>query len=234
MAFRDDEAALRERISALEAEQGALRAGLSPRITSLRRRFFVFGVVMIAGSGAALYLLQQTVEQARTIAQRDRAECAQQVEAGRGALARAESETRAARADADAARATAEQLEAALAERARSPSPTPVRGFRIDARVVRTDGASVVRAGTSCSVDVSYQPLSGDCHATVACGAVPLYPRGGGGFFACDVADARIVAGRDANPTPRSGDPRIDVDVQRRSVVVSDEEPDWSVTLGWR
>jgi hypothetical protein len=91
-----------------------------------------------------------------------------------------------------------------------------------------------VRHGAACTVAVTLDS-SDECRAQVLCGDVAVYPRDGdGGFFAtCDFDDARQVThGTDVNTTDLDGDPRIDFDRARRTVVVSDgPSPSWEVSI---
>jgi hypothetical protein len=98
------------------------------------------------------------------------------------------------------------------------------------ARVVEVSGDAPVARRAHCRVTLTAE--QGDCRAEVSCGEENLYPRtGSGGFFHCQVEEHVVHTGRDANPTPSSGDPRLELDGDARAITISDGPPDWSVRL---
>jgi hypothetical protein len=221
-------AGLRDRVAALSAERDQLRLGVQPIAARMRRTFFLFAIVMGVGSAAVLVYQQQELTAVSQQCER-RAELL-------------EREATVASEDAARAHLEAEQARAELRAPPAPPAPpTPLappapaaRETMLAGTVLVSVGQPGVRRGATCSVTLRYEARTSDCHASVTCNDVALYPQGGEGFFGCTLRDDRIVSVLDANPTEVSHDPRLDLDVDRRTLSLSDEHPSWSVTITLR
>lgn len=111
-------------------------------------------------------------------------------------------------------------------------APAIVGGDTVDATVSGVSGAAPVARGTACRVELDWNtaPMEG-CRALVRCGEARLYGDVGTGFFGCTIDEHGFVHGQDAHPSADGGDPRLSVDGSTRRMTLSDEGPDWSVTL---
>ena len=224
-------ASLAAKVGALErdlriarAERDEMRVGLEPSLTRQRWIFLGVGALGLSMLGAVSFF-QASVSQTRIARCEDRNdELEREVRAASEETQRALD--RAARAESVAAVPPAPPLPASL-----PPPPRPeIARLHAVGHVVSEHGIEL-RSDARCTIDVHYEPGSDDCHAAVDCGETNLYARGGGGFFRCETRDGRIVRGRDVNPTNPSNDPAFDLDVERGTIIVSDESPTWSVTI---
>lgn len=101
------------------------------------------------------------------------------------------------------------------------------------ARVTRVSGTPPVTRGVSCRVRIDPSAGRQNCRTEVRCGATVLYgDRASNGFNACELADGGVVRARDDRGTDEGGsDPRLELDLPARRVVVSDGAPAYEVTL---
>jgi hypothetical protein len=102
--------------------------------------------------------------------------------------------------------------------------------------VTAVSGSSPVRTGASCALRVTPTRKDKECLARLRCGATMLYGKGTTGVAECTVEGKKILRVLDDSPTPRGGDPRIDIDPAAGKAVVSDEigATKWSVTVELR
>lgn len=95
-------------------------------------------------------------------------------------------------------------------------------------RVVSSSGDSPVSTGDACFVRLL--PVMGgsfNCVVTVACAERVIYPDSGqeNGYAPCDVEAGQVLRALDEGITSADGDPTLEVDVRRGTVVVSDGPP---------
>jgi hypothetical protein len=111
-----------------------------------------------------------------------------------------------------------------------SPSFAPMD---LPARVTGVTGTAPVARGAACRVRIDPSPGRQNCRTEVRCGAAVLYgDRASNGFNACEIAGGAVVRARDDRGTDEGGtDPRLDLELPARRVVVSDGNPAYEVTL---
>lgn len=99
------------------------------------------------------------------------------------------------------------------------------------ARVTNVVGDPGVRRGATCAVVVTTGEAPHPCRVAVQCGDRTLYGGGSEGFANCEIVDGKPTTIRDTNPSSHGGDPMLDVDLPADRAVVSEQAPDWSVTM---
>ena len=134
------------------------------------------------------------------------------------------------------------RVELAVTGDGRAPGPPlvaahdgPPAGFApVDrtARVTAVTGEAPVARGAACRVRVEPTPGNQNCRVEVRCGATVLYgSRASNGFNQCEHAAGQFVRVRDDRTTAQGGDPRMELDLAARRLVVGDEGPEYEVTL---
>lgn len=99
-------------------------------------------------------------------------------------------------------------------------------------RVTKVAGITGVERGLPCAIVVSPGEPPHACRAAIQCGERALYGGSGtGGFADCILQNGRPTVVTDSNPTSHGGDPKLDLDLVGNRAVVSDDSPEWSVTL---
>jgi hypothetical protein len=128
------------------------------------------------------------------------------------------------------------ELEGRIAEceLARGHGRCPHTGTTVDdTHVMTITGAAPVAVGDACRVELMFSddPFEG-CRALVRCADRWIYGGPGTGSFDCTVDARGLVHGEDENPSSaEGGDPRLLVDREMRTLVISDDAPAWSITL---
>ena len=112
--------------------------------------------------------------------------------------------------------------------KAKLPSVTQLTG-----KVSALSGsAPKVTVAEPCSVVVSPSEESSrlrgyNCHVKVTCGETTLYGVEGGGTTRCRLNSGALATARDAEGALEKDDPMLELDLQRRLVVVSDNGKGW-------
>lgn len=221
MTFRDDADALRARIETLERENSSLRDQIAGRPTSRSVVPLIAGAVVLlvgalvclGGAGAAFFV------RARGGAQEARQDAACEMRSAQLQQQLSEAQARLAEAEARAA------LGATGAARA-----TPRR--IADATVVEARGATSLRTGEACQVELHWGIAPDDsCRIWVRCGTQRPFGDVGLGWVSCEATPAGITTAWDRHPTPQGGDPMLEYQGATDRLTVSDLGPDWSVTL---
>lgn len=147
-------------------------------------------------------------------------------------------ESKANNADNHARRALNEvaQLRRELAVRphpAPPPAPPAFPPFVTRAAVASVTGEAAVAEGDGCRVEVQARSSGGlNCRVEVTCGETILYgDKATNGYVLCGIEDGRPTVAVDDDETGTGGDPKLELDVPGRRVVVSD--PGYAVTLTW-
>lgn len=130
-------------------------------------------------------------------------------------------------------RATAEAAEAAARLESVREAPSCPERYRVttDATVSDATGATEVRRGETCRVELEWWS-SGDqhnCRVHARCGATRLYGDVGLGFFECQRASDHIRSGVDRMASSEDDDPMLELD--GATLRIHDESPTWSATL---
>lgn len=222
-----EQAALKAQLRAITEERDQLRAGAGALVQRTRRTFAAFALVSAVAAAGIVVAQQNELAAERAAHARDSAEL--RAEVGATQLERDRARDEATRA--------VQRLEA-RSEWPPSPSPpavpsdgpSPSRRTYAGTLVTRI-GRAPETVGARCSVVIDYESWAHDCRATVTCGETNLYPGAGEGFFRCTARDGSVVRGEDTHPTSTSRDPRLDLDLDRGTILVSDTGPDWSVTV---
>jgi hypothetical protein len=92
--------------------------------------------------------------------------------------------------------------------------------------------APKVSAGDPCTVAVTPSEESSrargyNCRVKVTCGATILYGTEGGGTTRCQLRKGVLAAARDTQGSEEHDDPMLELDLERRLVVVSDNGKGW-------
>jgi hypothetical protein len=232
MTYRDDVSALRARIDEHQKEIDRLQT--EPRIRALEERLAtlsaqqeqlghpfsrgmkIVGLVVAVGALAGGWSLYEQAERARRDAQ----------------MASQQAVNASSRAS-DAFNGV-QQLQAGVAALTALPATLPdfdpvVR----PATVTATTGEAPVAKGGACTVTVIPARAGAglNCQVRVQCGEKRIYGRKGVGYLVCGVEGRLPTYGKDEDPTGSGGDPRVELDLPSGRVVVSDEDPNYSVTI---
>jgi len=242
MAYRNDSAALRARIEDLDREAAALReqlgqlsvqlAGVSKEMSALRQRrgvevtrrvWWAAGAVL-AAVAITLGVTYEAVSDAedRSWRAEDQASQAQSQAINAHNLASG----------------AYDQARQALALAggppiAGQPSPPKFEPVVRAGRVESVTGNAPVSEADVCTVTVVSRYGGNDlnCQIDIRCGEQTIYGSRNMGYLICNIEDGRPTFGRDHDPTLVGGDPQLELDLARDRVVVSDTEPDFSVTI---
>jgi len=242
MTYRNDSAALRARIEELDTEAAALReqlgeqsvllAGLSKEMSALRQRrglevtrrvWCAAGAVLVA-IAITLGVTYEAASDADDRSWRAEAQASQ-----------AQNQANNAHSLADGAHDLARQALALAGGPpiAGQPSPPKFDPVVRAGRVGSVTGNAPVSEADACTVTVVSRYGGDDlnCQVDIRCGEQTIYGSQNMGYLICNIEDGRPTFGRDHDPTLVGGDPKLELDLAGDRVVVSDTEPDFSVTI---
>ncbi len=101
---------------------------------------------------------------------------------------------------------------------------TTRHALRRGATVVSTEGAAPLAKGARCDLRVTPDPKAATCTAHLMCGHRVVYGEGTMGVAGCTLdAGGAVLHVSDTEPTPKGGDPELDVDVAGRTMTLADE-----------
>jgi len=94
-------------------------------------------------------------------------------------------------------------------------------------------GDAPIPAGSACDVLVASTDIDMlDCRVTVTCNAELVYGGEGQGYLPCRVVDGEPTTGEDLSGTEDDGDPMLDLDLPRRRIVITNDQPSiWRMEL---
>jgi hypothetical protein len=100
---------------------------------------------------------------------------------------------------------------------------------RFEGEVVTAEGHSPVTRGERCSVDVAPNSVP-NARLTVTCGDLRLYGFESFGQLECETLEGSPVSCADGESIASDGDPQLEFDRARESVILSDG-PAWRVVI---
>jgi len=124
-------------------------------------------------------------------------------------------------------------IAAGCAEASRPPIETVGRPTIYEGVITSVRGSTPVEVGQTCRVVIDRidHPVF-NCRVRIHCGDEVLYGLPDAGFNRCREEERVLVEARDRRGTRRDGDPRMRMSLERREVLIRDDDPDVRVRVG--